>query len=164
MAQQPSRTVILVAVLLVTLIVMPIPASTQQPIKIGALFPLTGDEGAFGSDSLAAVQIAADIFNKKGGVKGRMVEIVPADVTTPEQAASEASRLITQQHINILIGTTLSLLGIPASATADRLGALYWDATDASTQITDRGLKHVFQFSPHADAQGVIEADFAAKV
>lgn len=66
------------------------PSAAGPTIKIGALYPLSGDNAAYGNDELAAVQIAADLFKSQGGLNGRMVEIVPADVTTPEQAQSEA--------------------------------------------------------------------------
>jgi branched-chain amino acid transport system substrate-binding protein len=138
-------------------------SASGPTIKIGALYPLSGDNAAYGNDGLAAVQIAADLFNKQGGVNGRQVEIVPADVTTPDQAQSEAQRLITTQNVHVLTGTTLSLLGLPASAIADRLGALYWDGVDASPEISGRGLKHVFQNAPHGDEQGKVAANFAAE-
>lgn len=137
-------------------------AGNTSPIVIGALYPLTGDNAGFGGDSLAAIQTAADILNNQGGVNGRKVQIVPADVTTAEEAQAAAQRLITQQHIHVLMGTTFSFLGIPASAEADRLGALYWDTVDASPMISSRGLKHVFQFAPHADVDGQWGADFVA--
>ena len=138
--------------------------ATGGTIKVAALFPLSGDNAAFGNDGLAAAQIAADMFNQQesSGVGGKKIEIVPVDVTTPEQAQSEAQRVITQQGIKVLTGTTLSLLGLPASAAADRLGALYFDAVDASPQISGRKLKLVFQMAAHGDAQGAVAAQFAA--
>jgi len=140
----------------------PSPSTAAEPIRIGALFPVSGDMAAFGNDGVAAAQLAAELFNEQGGVDGRMVEIVPADVTTPEQAASEAQRLITQEGINVLIGTSASSLGLPASAAADRQGALYWDVIDQSPQISGRGLAGVFQFAPHADVQGKAAVTFTA--
>lgn len=137
-------------------------AASGETIKIAALFPLSGDNAAFGNDGLAAAQIAAEFFNAQGDVGGKKVEIVPVDVTTPEQAQSEAQRVITSQGIKVLTGTTLSLLGLPASAAADRAGALYWDAVDASPQISGRKLKLVFQMAPHGDAQGAVASQYVA--
>jgi branched-chain amino acid transport system substrate-binding protein len=138
-------------------------ATGGDTIKVAALFPLSGDNAAFGNDGLAAAQIAAEFFNQResAGIGGKKVEIVPVDVTTPEQAQSEAQRVITQQGIKVLTGTTLSLLGLPASAAADRLGALYFDAVDASPQISGRKLKLVFQMAPHGDAQGAVAGAYA---
>ena len=140
------------------------PASLgANPIKIGLIMPLTGDSAAYGNDGLAAAQIAADIFNSQGGVNGRMVEIVPANATTPDEAQAAAKRLITQEGIKILMGTTLSLLGVPASAEAERDGALYWDIIDVSPNISNRGLKHVFQIQPLASDTGAFAAQYIAK-
>jgi branched-chain amino acid transport system substrate-binding protein len=122
--------------------------------------PLTGDSAAFGNDGLAAAQLAADVFNAEGG---RQVQIVAASATTPDEAQAAAKRLINEQHINILMGTTLSLLGIPASAEAARDGALYWDFIDVSPQISARGLTNTFQLQPHASDTGAFASDWIAQ-
>jgi branched-chain amino acid transport system substrate-binding protein len=139
------------------------PSANPNAIKIGLIMPLTGDSAAYGNDGLTATQIAADIFNSQGGVNGRMVQIVPANATTPDEAQAAAKRLITQDGIKILMGTTLSLLGIPASAEAERDGALYWDIIDVSPNISNRGLKHVFQLQPLASDSGAFGAQYIAQ-
>jgi branched-chain amino acid transport system substrate-binding protein len=136
--------------------------AASTPIQVGILLPLTGDAAPYGQDDLAGDQLALKIFNEAGGVNGRKVSFVVSDVTTPDQAQTEAQRLISQQHIHILSGTTFSSLAIPASAMADRLGALYWETVGASDKISSRGLKNVFQLNGHASLYANAEADWLA--
>jgi branched-chain amino acid transport system substrate-binding protein len=52
---------------------------TKEPFKVGAIYPLSGANALLGSQCLAAVKIAVDFVNAKGGVQGRQVELVQAD-------------------------------------------------------------------------------------
>lgn len=46
-----------------------------QPIKVGGIFTQEGPAAAYGIDALNGVRIAVDEINKKGGVKGRQLEL-----------------------------------------------------------------------------------------
>src|SRR6516164_4750673 len=101
------------------LISMP-PAEAAGSVKIGILWPLTGNAAAAGQASKAAAEIAAEIVNDKhpelsniplaateglpnlGGAKLELVFVDHQGV--PATAQQLATRLITQDKVHALIG------------------------------------------------------------
>ena len=72
--------------LLVAVIVLAAPAlifagaaaegGTTGPIKIGVAGPYTGDLASYGIPSARAAELVVDMWNAKGGVLGRQIELV----------------------------------------------------------------------------------------
>ena len=57
------------------------PSHTAAPIKVGAIYPLTGLQAKGGGiDEFRGVHLAADLVNRAGGVGGRPIRLVPLDV------------------------------------------------------------------------------------
>src|SRR5215470_2717050 len=54
-------------------------ANAQQVIKIAAGAPLTGALAKQGQEVANAVKLAAEEWNKKGGVLGKKIEVLEAD-------------------------------------------------------------------------------------
>jgi branched-chain amino acid transport system substrate-binding protein len=70
-------------------------AQAQQPIKVGAIFPLSGGAGPQGQHVTQAIQAMAAIINESGGVMGRQLEILSRDdESTPAVGVSRANELI----------------------------------------------------------------------
>src|SRR5262245_66661797 len=86
------------------------PAGAQQRIKIGVLQPMTGPSTKNGVENYTAMQIARDMINERGGINGRKVEFLLADIPTPTAAISETERLITKEGIKLTTGSGVSLL------------------------------------------------------
>src|SRR4051794_17722898 len=55
----------------------------QEPIRIGVLQPMTGPATKNGTENYTAMQIARDMINERGGVNGRKVDFLLADIPTP---------------------------------------------------------------------------------
>jgi branched-chain amino acid transport system substrate-binding protein len=80
-------------------------AMAQQigPIKIGLLVPLTGPLATPGIDMVDGFKLYWDQVGNNAG--GRKVEYVIADTTcNPDQAITQARRLVHQERVHILIG------------------------------------------------------------
>lgn len=76
----------------------------KAPIKIGALYSLTGTMADSEAPLIDAIKMAADEINAEGGLLGRKVEVVVADGrSSAGVAAKEAERLISEEHVNVLI-------------------------------------------------------------
>ena len=112
---RPFARAFLVATALVALSL--IPARAQEPIRIGVLQPMTGPATKNGIENFTAMQIARDMINERGGINGRKVELLLADIPTPTAAISETERLITKDGVKITLGSGVSLLAIPVSQT-----------------------------------------------
>jgi len=131
------RSKFLLAAAAVTLALATGAASTQAwaaDVKIGAVFPLSGNAANAGRSSLAAIQLAVDIINNKhpelsalpsvgpGGLAnlgGAKIVLVSADHQgNPAEGQSQTLRLITQEKVAALIGAYQSNVSFTATAVA----------------------------------------------
>jgi branched-chain amino acid transport system substrate-binding protein len=136
------------------------PASAEDMIKIGVLEPFTGPWAKNGNESYVAMEIARDMINERGGVKGAKIEYIRGDAPDPSAGKTEAERIITQNNVTLITGTYASPLGIAISAEAERHGIVHWETIASADVITKRGFKHVFQIGPAASRYGKAAIDF----
>src|SRR2546422_4646770 len=93
-----ERRVWAVAVALGLCVVAPA-VEAQQVVKLAAGVPLTGPLAKQGQEVADAVKLAAEEWNKKGGVLGRKIEVLEADdqgnpqvgVAAAEKVAADAA-------------------------------------------------------------------------
>lgn len=74
-------------------------AYAEDVVKIGMIQPLSGPNAVFGINSERGMQLAVDMINENGGIKslgGAKLELIPADIPTPNTAAQATSRLISK--------------------------------------------------------------------
>lgn len=102
--------VALVSVVLLTTL-LPLNCSKQDDnvIKIGAIFSLTGDVGAYGQRSRKGFELAVDIINSKGGINGKLIETVIEDAKSlPRDGLAAYKKLLNYDKIHIIVGDVLS--------------------------------------------------------
>jgi branched-chain amino acid transport system substrate-binding protein len=142
------------------------PVEAADTVKIGIIWPLTGNAAAAGQASKAAAEVAADIVNnahpelgdlplaKTAGLPnlgGAKLELVFADHQgNPSLAQQLATRLITQDRVNVLMGAYQSSCSFTATAVAERYGIPFMVGESAALNITGRGFKWVFRGTPIA--------------
>lgn len=84
---------------------MSVPAFAASPIKIGALFSVTGPPSFLGEPERNTAQMVVDEINKAGGVKGRMLQLITYDTQgDPTKANQAATRLIKEDKVVAIIG------------------------------------------------------------
>ena len=75
----------------------------QGPIKIGAMYPLTGGGAVYGVPAMAGHQLAVEELNAKGGIMGRKIELIERDdKLNPAAASSTMKELITKDKVDIV--------------------------------------------------------------
>ncbi len=75
------------------------------PIKIGALFSVTGPPSFLGEPERNTAQMVVDEINKSGGIKGRKIELVVYDTQgDATKAVQAATRLIKEDKVAAIIG------------------------------------------------------------
>ena len=75
----------------------------QPPIKIGAMYPLTGGGAVYGVPAMAGHQLAVEELNAKGGILGRKIESIERDdKMNPSAASSTMKELITKDKADII--------------------------------------------------------------
>jgi branched-chain amino acid transport system substrate-binding protein len=151
-------------------------ASAQDKIKIGAIYPLSGNAASAGTSAKAALEVAAEIINEdhpelgdltlaKGaglpGLKGAKVEIVFADNQgTPAAGQNQALRLITEEKVHALVGAYQSGITLTASAIAEKYGIPFLSGESVAANLTERGFKWFFRTTPVASDIARIYMDF----
>jgi branched-chain amino acid transport system substrate-binding protein len=142
------------------------PARAAETVKIGVLWPLTGNAAAAGQASKAAAEIAAEIVNNKHpelgnlplaateglpNLSGAKLELIFVDHQgNPSVAQQLATRLITQDKVHVLMGAYQSSCSFTATAVAERYGIPFMVGESAALNITGRGFKWVFRGTPIA--------------
>src|SRR5258705_5190536 len=94
-------------------------------------------------------RLRASQVNATGGLLGRKVKLnVLDDGFEPNQNASNYTRLISRDKVDLLLGTFSSLLNAPASAIAARQGMLYVEPSGGAPTLFTRGFKNLFFAQP----------------
>ena len=140
-----------VAALAAGLLLAPVEGRAED-WRIGALFPLSGNLSVLGTEALAGDQIAVDMVNEQGGVKGNKIVLVTADATNPAVATNEARRLVTRENVKLLTGTYGSSISLAIAAVANQFNVPYWEGSAVSDELTSRGYKYVFRMNDNASA------------
>jgi branched-chain amino acid transport system substrate-binding protein len=134
-----------------------------KTIKIGAVYPLTGNLASTGLDCKRGVELAVDIINGKydlnlplartegiPGLGGARLEVIWADTKgEPKNGQAEAERVITQDQVVGVIGAYQSSVTKTASQATERLKVPYVCSDSSSPTLTERGLRYFFRVSPH---------------
>ncbi|HXI46372.1 MAG TPA: ABC transporter substrate-binding protein, partial [Candidatus Acidoferrales bacterium] len=143
---------------LVRVVVAP---GTGDPIRIGAVFPTTGNAASLAGPELAGVRIAAQLVNADGGIGGRPIELVERTLESRDDAPAIMAGLA-RQGIRVVVGAYSSDLSIAASAAADQAGLVYWEAGAVADRLTGRGLPLVFRVGTSGSTLGSNSARFTA--
>lgn len=121
-------------------------------LRIGASLPLTGEFSQGGLDTQRGYETWVEMTNEAGGLLDKQVEIViKDDATQQETAVSNYNNLISQDKVNLLLGSQSSLLNIPASAIAEKNKMLFVCPSCGSPDMFNRGFSYIF-FSQQAIA------------
>jgi len=138
------------------------PGSTAaSPIRIGAVFPISGNAAALAGPELRGVQIAVDQANADGGIGGRPIQLDVRDLESRSDAPAIMAGFA-RDGIHLVIGAYSSDLSIAASAAADQAGLVYWESGAVADQLTGRGLPLVFRVGASGTNLGSNSATFAA--
>jgi branched-chain amino acid transport system substrate-binding protein len=137
-------------------------AALSGEYKLGMLNPMTGPMAFGGKLQVEGLEVMRDMVNERGGVMGKRLTFVSADVPDPTAAANEANRLITREGVKIITGTTFSALCGAASEAAARQNVIYWEVSCLDPRFTQRGLKTVYRTEINGDDLGYYMVEFVA--
>jgi branched-chain amino acid transport system substrate-binding protein len=135
--------------------------AAQDQLKIGCLFPFTGDLARLGNDSYRGAELARIEKNENGGLFGKEIVFVRGDAVTPKQAVTEAERLINRENVDIILGTYSSSLSYVASEVAEKYGKIYWELGAIATNLTERGFEYYFRSCPRSSQYAKYATDVA---
>ena len=126
--------------------------AAKPPIKIGISLPLTGNFSEPGTAAMRGYKIWQQLVNNRGGLLGRKVQLlIRDDASNQNTIVADYTRLITEDKVDLLLGTFSSLLNLPASAVAERFKMVYVEPAGGSPRMFNRGFQYLF-FAQQATA------------
>ncbi|MGY6633033.1 MAG: ABC transporter substrate-binding protein [Alkalilacustris sp.] len=129
-----------------------------QSLRLGALFPQSGNLAFGAADALQGVQIAVDLFNDRN-THGITVDLITADAPDPAGGAAGVRQLATSGGADVIIGTYASAIASAAAPAAERLGIPYVESTAFAEGIT-RNTGNVIRTTISSGALGRAAMDF----
>jgi len=123
--------------------------SADDPIVIGMSLPLSGPAADRAKPGMAGYQYWVDEVNANGGLLGRQVELKVLDDGFDQQTAiSDYNRLISQDKVDLLLGTFSSDLNLAVAPVAERFKYLYIQPSGGADEIFARDFKYLFFAQP----------------
>ncbi|WP_134705163.1 ABC transporter substrate-binding protein [Ammoniphilus sp. YIM 78166] len=133
----------------------PAPAASESkdPIKVGAIFSLTGANSPLGVPEKQAVELLAKEINDAGGVNGHPLQVIFEDDKSDNTEAVKAiKKLVSSDKVAAVLGSSGSgpSLGMAEYASAQKVTMISMAAAD---QITNPVRAGIFK-TPHTDIHG----------
>src|SRR5689334_19447188 len=150
----------------------------DKVIKIGGVFPMTGNAASAGVHAKAAIDVVMDIVNNAhpelgnfplaknaglAGLGGAKVDVVFSDNQgSPATGQTQTLRLITEEKVVALTGAYQSGITLTVSAIAEKYGIPFVNGESVAAGLTERGFKWFFRTTPIATDFAKVYSDFLA--
>ncbi|HOF11796.1 MAG TPA: ABC transporter substrate-binding protein [Treponemataceae bacterium] len=132
-------------------------------IKIGGIFPLSGDVAVYGVEAKNGIELAILEINAKGGVNGKQLVLVSEDDEgSPEKTVNAFKKLTSKDKVKIVIGSLTSGCTAAITTLAQNQKILLIAPAATMESITDAG-NYVFRACFIDPFQGTVGGKFAAE-
>ena len=145
-------------------------------VKIGGVFPMSGQAASTGAHVKAAIDVVMDIVNNAhpelgnfplaknaglAGLGGAKVDVVIADNQgSPATGQNQTLRLITEEKVVAITGAYQSGITLTASAIAEKYGIPFVNGESVAANLTERGFKWFFRTTPIASDFAKVFSEF----
>ncbi|MGA2378893.1 MAG: ABC transporter substrate-binding protein [Spirochaetia bacterium] len=125
--------------------ILAVPSFAADPIRIGAIFAVTGPAANLGLPESRTLQMLVDDANASGGILGRQIELIVKDSQgNAEKAVSFAKQLVEESQVLAIIGPTTSGESMALKGYADQNEQILISCAAAAT-IVNPVAKWVFK-------------------
>jgi len=122
--------------------------TAKEPIKIGFMGPLSGDGASYGQTELDAINMAINEINQKGGIKGRLLQVIAEDGKCDgKEATIAANKLINIDKVKIILGGACSSETLAIAPLTEQNKVLVLTGISSNPKISDVG-EYIFRLSP----------------
>jgi branched-chain amino acid transport system substrate-binding protein len=112
----------------------------EETIKIGAILSETGSGAPYGKDNRRGIELAQEVINRNGGLEGKKIQVIFEDDQTQPKISSDAmNKLITQDQVKVVIGSTVSSCTLADAPIAEREKIILISPGASSPKITSAG-------------------------
>src|SRR5881409_2377136 len=168
----PKSRAVWIAVAVIVVIVVVVLAAVlgglfapagKPALRIGTLLSLTGGLSPYGPGDTKGANMAVEEINAAGGVLGQPIQVFNEDDQTQSTAAAAATtKLITQNHVNAIVGAQFSGGTIASIGIAKAAGVPMVSPSATSPALSNLTLTggYFFRTAPSDALQGVVAADY----
>lgn len=155
------RNILLKVVILATVLLISCSSDSPSNIKIGILFPMTGDAGEYGLKGKKAIELAVEQVNNSGGINGQNVEAIFEDSKAePSTGVTAIQKLIGVDKVPAVVGDIVSSVSIPAAAVAEKNKVVMVAPTSSAPAITHSGA-FIYRVWPSDLLEGYAAGNYA---
>lgn len=152
---------VVVVVLAVVIWVATHQPSSTEALKIGAVFPLTGDTASYGQASKRGIDLATEEINAKGGIGGRPLEVIfEDDEGKASKALSALQKLIAVDRIPMVMGSAGSSVTLAMAPVANENKVALITPVSSSPELTTKGGPYFFRVCPSDVVQAAMMAEW----
>jgi branched-chain amino acid transport system substrate-binding protein len=131
------------------------------PVLIGISLSLSGDFSDEGKAAMRGYKLWQAYQNAHGGLLGQKIQLkIVDDTSSPNQAVTNYTNLITKDKVNFVLGPFSTLLTAPSATVAHRYGYAFIEPAGGGPAVFQAKLNNVFFAQP---APAVRNADVLAK-
>lgn len=128
------------------------------PIKLGLVTPLSGTYGSEGEEMRRGLELALEAHDYKAG--DHPVEMVVADAFAANDAIAAVNKLVSQDQVDLLIGTYATPTSQAASEEAAKQDVSWIEFSSITDSLTKRGLETYIRTGARAIDFAEASADF----
>lgn len=132
----------------------------KEVIKVGVIFPLTGDRSAYGLSMKNAVELAMSEINDNYLIGTQQIEVIFEDTRgLPKECITAFEKLTTTNKVSVVIGPMSSSEMLSIAPIAEREQVVLMSPSASSPAITDAG-DFIFRIAPSDSYEGIMIAKF----
>ncbi|MUG99236.1 ABC transporter substrate-binding protein [Scytonema sp. UIC 10036] len=137
-------------------------SSSYQPpeIKIGVLFPLTGDAASYGEKGKKAIELAVEEINAKEVKKA--TAIFEDSRAEPKTGVTATQKLIDVDKVPVIVGDIVSAVTLAIAPIAEKNQVVVLAPTSSAPAITNAG-EYIYRIWPSDLVEGTKIAERAAQ-
>ncbi len=140
------------------------PVLAADTIKIGLMAPLTGSWASEGQEMKQVLTLLAEELNTKGGILGKMVQVITEDDGGDPKTSALAAQKLTTQGVVAVIGTYGSSVTEASQGIYNESKIIQVANGSTNVRLTDKGFKYFFRTCGRDDAQGAVAAETIIKM
>lgn len=121
-------------------------AQAEDSLKIGIIESISGPAAAYGENHRKGTRLAVEQINAAGGFNGKAIEVVAEDDRSdPAAGINAAKKLLTQQKVDAVVGSSASLVTIAFARENERYKVPVVNGMAGSPTITEQGYKYTWR-------------------
>ncbi|MBP7427870.1 MAG: ABC transporter substrate-binding protein [Candidatus Hydrogenedentes bacterium] len=150
-----------VVAVVIAVIVLNRSKSDGKDVRIGAILPLTGDAGSYGTGLKKGMDVALDGVNAQGGINGKkLVMVVEDSQADPAKAVNAFNKLRSVDRVPMVLGDMFSAGTLAIAPIAERNKIVLLSPSASAVDLTKAG-DYIFRIYPSDTYDGTYLAQFA---